>query len=61
MEHDLLLFMENVLIDENKDDILIVIDLKEMLDENEFVVVRINYGKEKIKEEKFEKRSEKWK
>jgi len=61
MEHDLLLFMENVLIDENKDDILIVIDLKEMLDENEFVVVRINYGEEKLKEEKFEKRSEKWK
>jgi len=59
MEHDLLLFMENVLIDENKDDILIVIDLKEMLDENEFVVVRINYGEEKLKEEKFEKRSEK--
>ena len=61
MEHDLLLFMENVLIDENKDDILIVIDLKEMLEENEFVIVRINYGEEQLKEERFERRSVKWK
>lgn len=50
------MFMENVLINEEKNKIIIEINIKEMIDDNDNVTVRIKYDSELLKEEKFVKK-----
>lgn len=50
------MFMENVLINEEKNKIIIEINIKEMIDNNDYVTVRIKYDSELLKEERFVKK-----